>query len=87
MSPIIFALMAHAVWKTLRRPADDVHFALALVAVGSWVFFAYSAMRRSVEPNWPAPSYISGVALLAATYVSPEVSQVWRRRGSTSPRW
>jgi hypothetical protein len=79
VSPILFVLAAHSVWRTLRRPADDVRFALAVVAVGSWVFFVYSAMRRSVEPNWPAPSYIPGVALLAAAYASPEASRAWRR--------
>jgi 4-amino-4-deoxy-L-arabinose transferase-like glycosyltransferase len=79
VSPILFALGAHSVWKSLRRPADDVRFALAVVAVGSWVFFVYSALRRSVEPNWPAPSYIPGVALLAAMSVSPDVSRAWRR--------
>jgi len=80
VSPIVFALMAYAVWRTIRRPLDDVRFALAVVAVGSWVFFVYSAMRRSVEPNWPAPSYIPGVALLAAI-ATTEGLQRWLRRG------
>ena len=65
VSPILFALMAHAVWRTLRRSADDARFALAAVAAGSWVFFAYSAVRRPVEANWPAPSYVAGIPLLA----------------------
>jgi hypothetical protein len=80
VSPIIFVMIAHAVWKTLRRPTDDARFALALVAVGSWVFFVYSAMRRSVEANWPAPSYVPGVALLAAMPYSPAHAR-WLRRG------
>jgi 4-amino-4-deoxy-L-arabinose transferase-like glycosyltransferase len=80
VSPIIFALMAHAVWRTIRRPADDVRFALAVVAVGSWAFFVYSALRRSVEANWPAPSYIAGVVLLAAMHPSPARDR-WLRRG------
>jgi 4-amino-4-deoxy-L-arabinose transferase-like glycosyltransferase len=78
VSPILFVLMAGAVWRTLRRPLDDARFALAAVAVGSWVFFAYSAMRRPVEANWPAPSYIPGVALLAAARAT---SDRWMRRG------
>ena len=82
VSPILFALMAHAVWRTLRRPLDDARFVLAWVAVGSWVFFAYSATRRSVEPNWPAPSYIPGVVLLAIM-TSTEGHQRWLRRGVT----
>jgi hypothetical protein len=79
VSPILFVLMAYAVWKALRRPADDLRFALAVVAVGSWLFFVYSALRRSVEANWPAPSYIPGVALLAAAYVVRDVSHAWQR--------
>jgi 4-amino-4-deoxy-L-arabinose transferase-like glycosyltransferase len=79
VSPILFVLMAQAVWNALRRPADDLRFTLAVVAVGSWLFFVYSALRRSVEANWPAPSYIPGVALLAATYVMRDVSPAWRR--------
>lgn len=80
VSPILFVLMAHAVWRTLCRPLDDARFALAVVAVGSWVFFVYSASRRSVEANWPAPSYVPGVALLAALAVTAGY-QAWLRRG------
>jgi 4-amino-4-deoxy-L-arabinose transferase-like glycosyltransferase len=79
VSPILFALMAQSVWASMRRPVDDLRFTLAVVAVGSWLFFVYSALRRSVEANWPAPSYIPGVALLAAMYVMRDVSPVWRR--------
>jgi 4-amino-4-deoxy-L-arabinose transferase-like glycosyltransferase len=80
VSPIIFALAAIAVWKSLRRAADDARFALAVVAFGSWIFFGYSALRRSVEANWPAPSYVPGIALLAA--LSPSIARsVWLKRG------
>jgi 4-amino-4-deoxy-L-arabinose transferase-like glycosyltransferase len=80
VSPILFVLMARAVWRALRRPRDDVQFALAVVAVGSWVFFAYSAIRRPVEANWPAPSYVPGVALLAAGAATVPMSR-WLRSG------
>jgi 4-amino-4-deoxy-L-arabinose transferase-like glycosyltransferase len=80
VSPILFALAAASVWRALRRPTDDASFALAVVAAGSWVFFVYSASRRAVEPNWPAPSYVPGVALLAAL-ASTEGYQRWLRRG------
>ena len=80
VSPIIFAMLAHAVWKILRRPADDARFALAVVATGSWIFFVYSATRRSVEANWPAPSYVPAVALLAALAYSDAHAR-WLRRG------
>jgi hypothetical protein len=80
VSPIVFVLMADAVWRALRRPRDDAQFALAVVAAGSWAFFVYSASRRSVEPNWPAPSYIPGVALLAALATTDGYRR-WLRRG------
>ncbi|CAN5358163.1 glycosyltransferase family 39 protein [soil metagenome] len=65
VSPILFVLAAAAVWRALRDRVDDARFALAVMATGSWVFFAYSAMRRSVEANWPAPSYIAAIPLMA----------------------
>jgi 4-amino-4-deoxy-L-arabinose transferase-like glycosyltransferase len=80
VSPILFVLAAGAVWRTLRRPADDARFALAVVAVVSWAFFVYSASRRAVEPNWPAPSYVPAVALLAAL-ATTDGYQRWLRRG------
>jgi hypothetical protein len=83
VSPILFALMAGAVWRALRRPRDDVHFALAVVAAGSWVFFAYSALRRAVEANWPAPSYVPAAALLASLVAATSSAALhrWLRGG------
>ena len=81
VTPVLFVLVAIAVWRALRRPKDDAHFALAVVATGSWVFFVYSAMRRHVEANWPAPSYIAGVALVGAMMAassSPRLAKWWR---------
>jgi 4-amino-4-deoxy-L-arabinose transferase-like glycosyltransferase len=81
VTPVLFVLIALAVWRSLRRPRDDAHFALAAIATGSWVFFVYSAIHRRVEANWPAPSYISGVALLAAmlaTSASASLARWWR---------
>jgi 4-amino-4-deoxy-L-arabinose transferase-like glycosyltransferase len=78
VSPIIFALLAAAVWRALRRSADDVRWVLAVVATASWVFFVYSALRKSVEANWPAPSYVPAVALLAAGSLA---TSRWLRRG------
>ncbi|MES2176216.1 MAG: glycosyltransferase family 39 protein [Gemmatimonadota bacterium] len=80
VSPILFVLAAHAVWRAVRRPITDVHFLLAMVAVGSWVFFVYSAMRRSVEANWPAPAYVPALALLAALTRTDSYDR-WLRRG------
>lgn len=80
VSPILFALAAAAVWRTLRRTSDDVRFTLAVVAVGSWVFFVYSASRKAVEANWPAPSYIPAIALLGAM-ASSAAHDRWLKRG------
>src|SRR5258706_11790507 len=71
-------MAAWAVWRALRRPQRDVHFVLAAVAVGSWAFFVFSATRRSVEANWPAPSYLPALVLLALAV--PRHNQ-WLRRG------
>jgi undecaprenyl-diphosphatase len=46
---------------------------LATVALVSFGFFVYSALRQRVEPNWPAPAYIPAVVLLATTS--------WGKRG------
>jgi 4-amino-4-deoxy-L-arabinose transferase-like glycosyltransferase len=81
VTPVLFVLIALAVWRALRHPRDDAHFALAALATGSWVFFVYSAIHRRVEANWPAPSYIAGVALLAsmlATSASTSLARWWR---------
>jgi hypothetical protein len=81
VTPVLFVLVAMAVWRALRRPKDDAHFALAVVATGCWCFFVYSAIHRRVEANWPAPSYISGVALfgsMLATSASHTLVRWWR---------
>ena len=81
VTPVLFVLIAIAVWRALRRPAGDAPFVLAVVATGSWVFFVYSALRRQVEANWPAPSYVAGVALVGAMMagsVSTALARWWR---------
>ena len=74
-SPILFIMMAIAVGAALRRSASAVRFALATIAVISFSFFIYSAVRQRVEPNWPAPAYIPAIVLLATTS--------WSTRGFT----
>ena len=32
----------------------------------SFGFFAYSALRQRVEPNWPAPAFVPAIVLLAS---------------------
>ena len=64
-SPILFIMMAIAVGVALRRSATAVRFTLAMLALVSFAFFIYSAVRQRVEPNWPAPAYIPAIVLVA----------------------
>jgi 4-amino-4-deoxy-L-arabinose transferase-like glycosyltransferase len=72
-SPILFIMMCIVTWRALRQRASDAQFVLGVVALVSFGFFVYSALRQRVEPNWPAPAYIPAIALLA---VAP-----WRATG------
>lgn len=76
ISPIIAIAAAIAVASCLRRTDDDRRYLLATIATTVIVFFALSAIRRPVEPNWPAPALLAALPLLA----------VWDVRGD-SRRW
>jgi 4-amino-4-deoxy-L-arabinose transferase-like glycosyltransferase len=65
VSPILFVLLAAAVWRALVRPASDEHFLLAGVATFAFAFFMVSALRKPVEANWPALAYVPAIPLLA----------------------
>lgn len=90
-TPILFVLLAMAVWQALRdgwrdrvgADATDVRtrrFALAVVSLVPLLFFAVSASRRAVEANWPALIY-PGAILLLATSTAPHAEGRWWRRG------
>jgi 4-amino-4-deoxy-L-arabinose transferase-like glycosyltransferase len=66
VSPILFALLAAAAWRAMRRPASDAHFVLAVMATVCFVFFMATALRKPVEANWPALAYVAAIPLLAA---------------------
>lgn len=76
VSPILFILLGVATAKSLGRRASSERFVLAVVALVSFAFFIYSATRRRVEPNWPAPAYIPAIVLLATMEL-----------GRTAKRW
>jgi hypothetical protein len=84
VSPILFVLIALAVLLALGEAlawlGDERRSVLAGVAVTSFVVFALSAIKRSVEPNWPAPAYVAGVVVLA-TVSWTAVTRTWLRRG------
>ena len=80
VSPILFIMMAIAAGAALRRTATPQRFTLAILALVSFVFFIYSAVRQRVEPNWPAPAYIPAIVLLATTSWGTR-GTVWLRAG------
>lgn len=75
-SPILWVMLAIAVGRSLRRRSSPTHFVLGAVALLSFAFFVYSAVRQRVEPNWPSPAYIPAIILLSVT--------TWR---STGEKW
>ena len=79
-SPIVFVMLCIAVARSLRRTADGARFVLGMVALVSFGFFVYSALRQRVEPNWPAAAYIPAIPLLAATAWSA-IGGRWFRAG------
>lgn len=65
-TPILFALMVAAVSRAcMGRMGDVRQRLLAVVATTVLLFFALSALRKPVEANWPAATYLAAVPLLA----------------------
>ncbi len=88
-SPVLFCLMALAIWTALRdgwnarrtlQPVDLAtrRFAIAVIAVIPMCFFAVSASRRSVEANWPALIYPAAILLLSTETRSYALGRWWR---------
>jgi len=65
VTPILLPLIAVAIGAAARRPTVARPFVLASVAAFIWGFFALSAIRRPVSPNWPALAILPGIILLA----------------------
>lgn len=79
-SPVLAVFFAVATLRGLSRRRSGAPFVLAVVALATVTFFAWSALRRRVEPNWPAPAYVPGIALLA-TLPWGERATRWLRAG------
>lgn len=79
-TPILFVLIAISVGKALRPSIGPERWLLAIVSTLFFAFFVYSALRRRVEPNWPAPAYIGGVIICAA-HRWTETAKRWRAAG------
>jgi hypothetical protein len=65
ISPILAVMAAIAVARALRAMVDPRRYTLAIVATTVIAFFAVSALRRPVEPNWPVPALVAALPLLA----------------------
>lgn len=81
VSPIIAALGVIAVARGLRRVADARKYVFAVIATTIIAFFAVSALRRPVEPNWPVLALVAALPLLA-TYRSGRRLRGWLVAGS-----
>lgn len=90
-TPILGVLLLIAIVVTLRNEwrlreytshtsKSAVRFALATIALTPFVFFAFSAWKRPIEPNWPAVAYASAVVLLASSRARWAESR-WFKRG------
>lgn len=81
-TPVLFVLMGAATWHALRHPRVASQTLLAVVSAFMWGFFVFSAWRKPVEANWPAPAYVAAAALLGAV-----ATGAWRERGRRWTRW
>ncbi|HKP30872.1 MAG TPA: glycosyltransferase family 39 protein [Gemmatimonadales bacterium] len=79
-SPILFVLFVLATARGLTRRATGAQRLLAVVATVTVLFFAYSALRQRVEPNWPAPAYGPAIILIATLPWSVRAVR-WTRAG------
>ena len=80
VSPVLFVLVVAAVVAATARPSVPRRFALATLAAFVWAFFAVSALRHPVEPNWPALAALPAVVLLASWLPTPR-RRLWERIG------
>jgi 4-amino-4-deoxy-L-arabinose transferase-like glycosyltransferase len=80
VSPILFVLLAVAVWRALRGAGTGERFVLAVVATVCFGVFMLSALRKPVEANWPALAYVAAIPLLASATFS-HVGWRWFRAG------
>lgn len=88
-TPILGVLLLLVVLVTVRNEwrlreytsatsKAGIRFALATVAITPFVFFAISAWKRPIEPNWPALAYAASVVLLASSRAAWANTRWWR---------
>jgi dolichol-phosphate mannosyltransferase len=76
VSPLLFVLLAIAVFGTLRGRSDPRQYFLAVSALTTFGWFAIAALRHPMEPNWVLMAYPPAAILLAAGPAS-RVSRRW----------
>lgn len=81
VSPIIAVISVIAVARALRAVADPRRFVLAVMSATVFVFFAISALRRPVEPNWPVLALVAALPLLATVDLTARMRS-WLVAGS-----
>ncbi len=90
VTPILFVLVMGSSWRALVNgwrlrhtgSANDLtakKFVLAVCSFVPLVFFSISALRRSVEPNWPTMMYPTGMLLLAVDTHRMAAGRWWKR--------
>jgi hypothetical protein len=80
-SPVLFVFLAVAAARGLARHAAGAHRVLAVIAAFTVAFFAYSALHRRAEANWPGPALPAAIVLLA-TLPWGERATRWIRGGT-----
>ena len=68
VSPVIAGVAVIAVARSLRAMSDARRYLLAVIATTVIAFFALSALRRPVEPNWPVLALVAALPLLATMH-------------------
>jgi 4-amino-4-deoxy-L-arabinose transferase-like glycosyltransferase len=89
-TPILGVLLFLVIAATLRNEwklreyssatsKAGIRFALAMIALTPFAFFAVSAWKRPIEANWPALAYSSAVVLLASSRAGWANTKWWNR--------
>ncbi len=73
VSPIIAIIAVVAIARALRGFTDPRRFMLAVIATIVLAFFALSAVRRPVEPNWPVLALVAALPLLATMNLTGQI--------------
>lgn len=86
ISPLIFCGILTAVFGPgLSRTASDQTRFLASLFLPLFVFYSILSLNKAGQANWAAPSYVSGIVLLAAKWEDFEraVKGIrWTRKGA-----